>query len=150
VNTRNWRWLSFRIAWIIVGLIQGPHFIAELGAERALQPSWSFAVKMVGITSIAVVVLVGIQASKGTRTAKWPRPSWFENPFGRDRWVALFDASSYYVLAAGISSAVFELRETPSTWSWEILVSAGVGLWLGSQICLVAYRNQFDTLPRAG
>lgn len=148
MTTRNWLWLSFRIAWIIVGLIQGPYFVAELGVERAEQPSWTFAIKMIAIISIAIVVLIGVQASKGTTTEKWPRPSWFENPFGLDRPISVFDAAAYYVLAAGISAAVVELRSTPRTWAWEILASAGVGLWLGSQICLIAYRRCFMTSPR--
>jgi hypothetical protein len=148
VTTRNWLWLSFRIVWIIVGLFQGPHFVAQLGAERAQQPSWGFAIKMIGIISIAVVVLIGIQASKTTE-GKWPRPSWFENPFGLDRFVSLFEAGSYYMLAGGIGAAFVELRSVPPTWAWEILASIGVGLWLGARACLVVYRNRFETSPRA-
>jgi len=91
---RKWLWLSFRIAWIILGLIQGPFFLAELGLERAHQPSWIFALKMIAIVSIAVVVLIGIQVGGNSTTKKWPRPSWFENPFGLDRPVSLFEAGS--------------------------------------------------------
>lgn len=150
VTMRNWLWLSFRIAWIAVGLFQGPHFVAQLGVERAQQPSWSFAIKMICIVSIAIVVLIGIQASKGDTTEKWPRPSWFENPFGLDRPVSIFEAGAYYVFAAGLSAAFVELRSTPRTWAWEILVSAGIGLWVGAQVCMVAYRRCFVRPPRAG
>jgi hypothetical protein len=150
MTIRNWLWLSFRIAWIIVGLIQGPHFVAELGAERAQQPSWIFAIKMIGIISIAIVVLIGIQAGRGATTEKWPRPSWFENPFGLDRPVSTFEAGAYYVFAAGVSAAYVELHSTPRTWDWEILISAGAGLWLGAQVCLIAYRRCFVTSRRPG
>ena len=150
MTKRNWLWLSFRIAWIILGLIQGPYFVAALDADRIRRPSWAFAIEMIGIISIGVIALVGIQAGKRATTAKWPRPSWFENPFGLDRPVSIFEAGAYYVLAAGISSAVVELRSTPRTWAWEILVSSGIGLWLGVQICLIAYRKCFATSPSEG
>jgi hypothetical protein len=150
LTKRKWLWLSFRIAWIILGLIQGPHFVAALDGDRILRPSWVFAIEMVGFISIGVVAVVGIQAGKRATTAKWPRPSWFENPFGFDRPVSIFEAGAYYVLAGGISSAVVELRSTPQTWGWEILAAAGVGLWLGAKICLCAYRKCFVTSPRAG
>jgi hypothetical protein len=150
MTKRKWLWLSFRIAWIIIGLIQGPHFVAEIGGARPQQPSWIFAIKMIGIISIAVVVLIGIQAGKFGTAAKWPRPSWVENPFGLDRPVSVFEAGSYYFLAAGVGLAIVELRSTPPTWAWELLASIGVGLWLGAQICLVAYRRCFVTSPRAG
>lgn len=74
MTKRKWLWLSFRIAWIIVGLIQGPRLVAEIGGDRPQQPSWIFAIQMIGIISIAVVVLIGIQACK-FGTADVPPPS---------------------------------------------------------------------------
>ena len=143
VTTRNWLWLSFRIAWIIVGLFQGPYSVSQLSSDDFRVPSWVFPIKMIGIISVAVVVLVGIQASKTTEE-KWPRPSWFENPFGLDRFVSLFEAASYYMLAGGIGAAVVELRSVPPTWAWEILASIGVGLFLGARVCLLVFRRHFS------
>jgi hypothetical protein len=149
MTTRNWLWLSFRIAWIIVGLFQGPHFVSELSSADFLKPSWVFPIKLISVISIGMVAIIGIQASK-TKVKKWPRPSWFENPFGLDRPVSIFEAGAYYVLAGGVSSAFVELRSTPQTWAWELLASAGVGLWLGAQLCLIVYRKCFVTSSRAG
>jgi len=148
MTARNWLWLCFRIALLAVGLLQGPRFVAQFGSAGFLKPSWVFPIKMIGIISSAIVVLIGIQASKVTEK-KWPRPSWFENPFGLDRPVSIFEVGAYYFLAAGISSALVGFNSTPKTWAWELLVSIGVGLWLGTHACLIAYRNRFETLARA-
>lgn len=143
MTARNWFWLTVRASWIVVGLIQGPWLPAQLDGALIQQPSWSFAVEMVGIVVVGIVVLVGFQVGRCASLAKWPRPSWFENPFGLDRRVSLFEASSYYVLAVGVSSAVFELRAVPRTWAWELPVAIGVGLWLGCRLCLVVFRTKF-------
>lgn len=143
LTTRNWIWLAVRASWIVVGLIQGPWLPGELDAQHIQDPSWTFAVEMVGIVAAGIVFVVGFQAGRGTSMAKWPRPSWIENPFGLDRPVSLFEASSYYVVAVGVSSAVFELRAVPRTWAWELPVAIGVGLWLGAKVCLAAFRGRF-------
>jgi hypothetical protein len=103
---------------------------------------------MIAIVAAGVVFVVGLQAARHPPTGEWPRPSWFEKPFGRDRWVSLFEATSYYFLAAGTSCAVMELRETPRTWAWEIPIAIGVGLLLGGRVCLLVFRRHFRQSER--
>jgi hypothetical protein len=146
VTTRNWLWLSFRIAWMIIGLFQGPYFVSELGSDDFLKASWVFPFKMIGVVSIGLVAIIGIQASR-TMERQWPRPSWFGNPFGLDRPLSIFEAGAFYLFAVGISSAFVGFRSTPRTWAWELPVSIGVGLWLGTQVCLLAYSKCFQPKP---
>jgi hypothetical protein len=135
---RKWLWPAVRLIWIVVGLIQGPLLLGSLDAQNIREPSWTFVIEMIAIVIAGVVFVVGLQGGRHAPGTEWP-PSWFENPFGRDRWMPLFDATSYYVLAAGISCAALELRETPRTWAWEIPIAIGVGLLLGSRGCLVVF-----------
>jgi hypothetical protein len=128
---------------IAVGLIQGPQLVASLDTHEIREPSWKFAIEMIAIVAAGVVFVVGFQAARRAPAADWPRPSWFENPFGRDRWVPLFEATSYYMLAAGMSSAVLELRGTPRTWAWEIPAAIAAGLLLGARVCLLVFRQHF-------
>ena len=112
-----------------------------LDPKQFPNPSWSFPIKMIAIISVAIIFLIGVQdAHKGAET-KWPKPTWFENPFGIDRPVSMFDAGSYYMLAAGLSGAVLELRATPRTWAWELPLSIGIGLWLGAKCCTMLFVN---------
>jgi hypothetical protein len=147
MTRQNWLWPLIRLCWIVVGLAQGPWLAAELDAQNIHDPSWTFAAEMIAIVAAGVVFVVGLQAGRRSPAAEWPRPSWFESPFGRDRWVPLFDASAYYVLATGISCAIFELRGVPKTWAWEIPISTGLGLLIGARACLFVFRRHFR--PRA-
>jgi hypothetical protein len=139
----KWLWATFRFALIVFGLVQGPRLATELSAPSTRVPSWGFAIEMIAIVAVGVVFVVGLQAGRRSSTQPWIRPSWFENPFGPGRWVCLFDFASYYMVAAGIGGAVFELRAIPKTWAWEIPFAIGIGLWLGARICLLAFRPQF-------
>lgn len=141
--TKKWLWLTVRLMLIVVGLIQGPWLRDSLDAHNIREASWTFAIELTAIVIGGVIFVVGLQAFRHVPGREWPRPSWFDNPFGRDRWVPLFDAISYYMLAAGLSCAAFELREMPRTWAFEIPISIGVGLWVGSRACLVLFRQHF-------
>jgi hypothetical protein len=148
-TTRNWLWLLVRVVWIVVGMVQGPWLVNALDPRQFPDPSWSFGIILIAIATVAVILVVGALSVQQKADTRWPWPTWFENPFGIDRPVSLFDAGSYYVLAAGLSAAALELRATPRTWAWELPMSFGVGLWLGARCCRMLFRKRFDAPPRS-
>jgi hypothetical protein len=107
------------------------------------EPSWSFALKFSAIIVVAMVFIVGIQASREKNKGRWPRLSWMENPFGLDRPLSGFDAISYYFLASGVSCAMFEFRSAPRTWAWEFPAVVGVGIWIGVRVCVKLFNSAF-------
>jgi hypothetical protein len=74
-ETRNWFWLFIRAAWIAVGLLQGPWLLNAFDANHIQEPSWSFPFELIGIISVGIVIVVGMQAAQQDPEKKWPRPS---------------------------------------------------------------------------
>lgn len=146
--TRNGFWLLVRVIWILVGVVQGPWLVNALDPKQFPDPSWSFPLILIAIISVAIIFLVGVQDARQGAETRWPRPRWIENPFGIDRPVSVFDAGSYYMLAAGLSGAALELRATPRTWAWELPMSLGVGLWLGAKCCTMLFPERFNAPSR--
>ena len=103
---------------------------------------WSFALEITAIVVIGLVVLIGIQASRGKR--RWLEPSWFQNPFIYNQPLFVFDAGSYYILAVAVGGAVLGMSRTPRNWAWELFLSMGAGLWIGTRLCVIAFRGRFQ------
>ena len=135
-------WLLVRIGLVIVGLLQSGLILQSLGGDDFSRPSWSFPLEMTVIIAIGLVFVIGLQARSGHK--QWRRPSWYQNPLRFRQPVLLFDASSYYVLASAVGCAVLGLSRTPRNWAWELLLSVGAGLWIGTRLCLALFRGSFE------
>lgn len=124
-------WLLVRLGLMAVGLLQSSWTLASLSDNDFSHPSWSFAFEMTASIAIGLVAVIGLQAFRDKH--KWLKPSWFQNPFSFTQPILLFDAASCYVLAIAVGCAVLGMARVPRNWAWQLLLSIGAGLWIGTR-----------------
>lgn len=149
MKSGNYWWVVTRVGLILAGLIQSPSLLTSMGTEFS-QSSWTFPLKMIPLCAGGLFFVIGLQARRVRLSEdKWQRPSWFQNPFSYRQPLQLFDASSYYCLAAAVGCAVLGLSRSPKSWAWEMFFSMGVGFWIGVRLCVRIFSDSLESPLKA-
>jgi len=92
---------------------------------------------------IALLALVGLQAVIPMSAPSWRQPSWSVNPFQVREPLQFFHLGSFFFMAGGlIGIATLPFRGLAAAPLAISLVSIGVGLWVGVQLCMMVYRKK--------
>lgn len=141
----NNRWLYVRIAIIVLSFFSA-QFSAMPQHPDFMQPApWYFPLAIAGFMAFGVPFVLVSQTLSNGSSEKWQRPSWFLPPFSYKQPLVSFDMTAYCIIAYGLSSAMVGLSNIPSDWSWEIYVSAGIGVRIGVRLCTFIYRDRLNS-----
>jgi hypothetical protein len=95
----------------------------------------------------AVVVLVWMQTMNPRAPERWTRPSMYSSSLRLAQPLQKFYIGALCMIAGGVSYMVFGIFKTEVRWFWEIPLPAGIGVWLGVQLCIWGFPDRFE--PRA-
>jgi hypothetical protein len=139
------RWLYVRMAIIILSALSARFVIMPQHPDFEHPAPWYFPFVIAGFMSLGIPFALSIQGLSSRSSEKWQKPSWLVPPFSIKQPLVSFDMTAYCIIAYGFTSALMGLSTTPNNWSWEISVSAGIGVWIGVRLCMFIYRNRIET-----
>lgn len=92
---------------------------------------------------LAILFLVGIQAINPYSAKVWCKPSWDINPFLFRQPLQFFHLGAYHFIAGGIVGCLtLFYRDKEAAPLAVSLLSVGVGVWLGVQLCVFIFRKK--------
>ncbi len=104
----------------------------------------TFVLEIVGIVAAGLIFVLSFSSRSMLSSELWKRPSWYLSPFDRKQPIVFFDFASYCVASYGLGGAVVSTFGPRPNWSWEIPVSAGIGVWLGVRLSLLVFRGRME------
>jgi len=76
------------------------------------------------------------------------RPTLYATSLRFNEPLQTFYVGGLCMMAAGVGYFVLGVFDAKVRWLWELLLSAGVGAWLGVRLCVWGFPNRFE--PKAG
>lgn len=137
-------WMVCRIGLIIACMFVLPYAMFDQRKDFS-EASLMFPIAAIVICAASVIVLLWLRGANGQSQQDWLLPSWSRSPFVINDPLQNFSDASYCLIAAGIASMIAELSTTPKTWAWELILSIGVGLFVGVRFSLMLFRAKIKT-----
>lgn len=147
MTRRTW-WLWFHLALIASCAIGAPLKLSRSTTPAGFESgSWSFPWLVAGICLFGVVALVWIQTVNPRARARWMRPSLNSSSLVFAQPIQTFYVGSLCIMAGGVGYLVLGFLDAKVRWFWEVPLPAGIGGWLGIQLCLRAFPDRFEQDP---
>jgi len=141
-DTRLWLWV--RVAIVAIGGISGFSFASpEAVAQSNL--NWGACVLIFLVVPFGLLFVIGIQAFNPMSATTWRRPSWYINPFLFSEPLQFFHFGAFYFIAGGlVGVATLPFRGFSAAPLAFSLISVGLGMWLGVQLCMITFRKKME------
>lgn len=137
------KWKLLRIGLIV--------FIAASSLFTPLEPQakppigWTALGAIFIFIPVGLLLLVGIQAVNPLSAKVWRKPNWNLNPFNFRDPVQFFYFGAYIMLAQGVVTLCrFPFSKAPFYPESLIPLVMGVGMLLGVQIIMLAFRSKYS------
>lgn len=134
MSTRSVCWVALRAVLLLAAALLLARIVVSIHGDYALASAWlvpSVAGSAMAVTCFALQY----QRMIPGRVAHWRPPSWFENPLARHQPLQSSLLISEALMLSGLGCASVDMLAIPHHCSWEILIAAGMGAWLGT--CLL-------------
>lgn len=142
-NGKSPIWLGARIAMLFLGMWQSSRLFRSMHGDFS-KPSWQFALIMICLVAFGILLVFFIQTINPSSPSRWYKPSWFRNPFNYKQPLQLFDMGAFYFLATGLGCLSLGANDVQFKWLWELPTSIGIGMWLGTRLCVLVYSDRFQ------
>jgi hypothetical protein len=131
----NLNWSYLKILIVIISALSG-FFASQPENSDFLAPApWYFPLTIILFMATGLPFIVTMMR----KAENLQRPTWNSSPLSFDQPLIIFDLSAYCTIAYGAMMALVNLQNTPYNWSWEIPLSAGIGIWIGVRLSVQLY-----------
>ena len=143
MQSKERNWLVFRVVLLFIAVIQAWTLPTTFG-EGFSESNWGFVLLIAGFVAFGVVFVLSIQSKNPWSPPRWQRPSWTSNPFNPKQPLYQFHLASYYFLVLGAAGAIAGLSLEPKNYAWQLVLSVGLGTWIGTRLSLGIFRDRLE------
>jgi len=133
MSKRSANWLAVRATLLLAAALPLALVVANIHADYALASVWMMP-SIAGSAMAMTCFALQYQRMIPGLVLRWRPPSWLENPLALHQPLQWGLLVSEVLMLSGLGCASVDMLAIPHHCSWEIPVSAGMGMWLG--ICL--------------
>lgn len=140
VKKNKWFWV--RVLVVGAGAISGFSITSPETVETS-NVDWTACLIMLLFTPLGLTFIIGIQALNPYSAKNWRKPSWDINPFLFKEPLQFFHLGSFHFLAGGLVACTTLLDRGKAAAPLAVsLLSIGIGVWLGVQLCMILFKNK--------
>jgi hypothetical protein len=138
------KWLYVRLGIVAIGGLSGISITSpEIAAESNVD--WLACAVLLVVTPFTLLAVVGLQRFNPWSAPTWRRPSWYLNPFLLSEPLQICHLGAFHFMAGGVVGvAMLPFRGLSAAPLAVSLLSIGVGVWLGVQICMKVCGKKID------
>ena len=144
IRGRTWLWV--RLGIVAIGGLSGisitsPETVAESNVD------WLACAVLLVVSPLMLLAVVCLQRFNPWSTPIWKRPSWYINPFREP--LQFFHLGAFHFMAGGVVGvAMLPFRGFSAAPLAVSLLSIGIGVWLGVQLCMKVCRKKMEGASR--
>lgn len=131
--TRSANWVALRAVVLIAMALTICHGVMHIHADYLFASVWLVPTVVASVMAATCFVLQYQRMIPGS-SARWGRPSWVKNPVALRQplqWGLLISES---LMLSGLGCAFVDVLNATHQCSWEMLMAAGLGVWLGTYL----------------
>ncbi|HTC28479.1 hypothetical protein [Dyella sp.] len=131
MSTRSIGWIALRAVLLLAAALPICRIVVNVRGDYALASAWLIP-SITGSVMALTCFLLQYQRMIPGLADHWRSPSWFENPLARHQTLQRSLFISEVLMLSGLGCASVDMLSVPHHCSWELLVAAGMGVWLGT------------------